>query len=223
MLNLNSHKSQLLWECELKYTCRSVCVPGVCKVWIHHSFLSFDMWLMGGESKAETSLLIRPDSPSPRLLTERLISYLHQSALSVWHQSIRMSNCSSPLQSKSVHPLDPIGHARQHHLVRTEEIKEEVSPSEVWPSSAASPSQNECKAHFRWVSSDCFISWSFQAVNLVVPLNLQDEYHCKGYERWDIPVANMEVSTKSSYELLVIYRLARKIRIYYDLGVIFIC
>lgn len=131
--------SMFLRVCELKCTCSSALEVLVCKEWIHHCFQSFDMWLRGGEGKSETSSLITPDSPSPLPLTGRLISYLHQSALSLWHQSVRMSDCSSSLKSKSVHPLDPIGHTRQHHLVWTDKIKKKGSPSEVWPSNAVLP------------------------------------------------------------------------------------
>lgn len=173
------------------------------------------------------SLLIRTDSPSPLLLTERLISYLHQSAPSVWHQSIRMRNCSSSLKSKSVHPLDPIGHARQHHLVWTEEIKKKGLPSEVGPSAAASASQNECKVHFLWVSTYCFSSWSFHAVNLVclvlvVPPNLLYQYHCKGMvDKIDL-LKTWEHGTKSSWEVLDIYRLCKPIPVHSHLARIFI-
>lgn len=61
------------------------CVCVYCKVWIHHSFQSFDMWLRGGEGKTETSLLIRPDSPcSPLPLTERNSDLTSTSQLSLY-------------------------------------------------------------------------------------------------------------------------------------------
>lgn len=142
MLNVHPKHRVCFCVCVCWRAHKAVCVLEEWKVRIPHTFQSFDMWPREGEGKADTSFLIRPDSPSPPLLlTERLISYLQQSALSVWHRSIHVSNCSSSLKSKSAHLLDPIGHARQYHLVWTEKIKKkkkkDASPSEVWPRAPA--------------------------------------------------------------------------------------
>lgn len=89
----------------------------------------------GDTTKAEMSPLIRPDAPVLR----HSQTCLPPAPVVAWRQSTPLIYASfSPSRQKNPPRcalFDPIGHAHQHHLVRTEEIKEKVyclMSGQVW-------------------------------------------------------------------------------------------
>lgn len=140
---------------------------------IHCTFQSSERWLMGGEGKAQTSFLIKPGPPS--LLC------------CCWQRDSYPTSTSQLLSMASVHPHE--------WLQLFPQVWMSASAWSDWPRASVSPCVNRedkekrmivwslAKCIFLGVSTYCFSSWSFRAVNLVVPTNLIYHYRIIGYYR----------------------------------------